>query len=259
MTGTGLDDADRRWACRRDPAVPCAGRRALSGHDEDALRVRAALPGHARQRRRVQPTLGRTAVQSRHHPAARCIGCARQRPVDIRQLIGLASGLRRADDIDYVSWQIPRGSGCGRRCGGSREGSRSARRPPDRRLGGSGGCRRRLAAGPRGSADRAAVDGGWRRVGPAPRAMRGRCASPPRPRTVGLVPRSVPGPGGRRRLSRPLAPPAAVCVAVAGGVAGVAAAAGSRAVGRRWASRGRGGPTVRYGRATTPGIDLKTT
>ena len=24
-------------------------------------------------------------------------------------------------------------------------------------------------------------------------------------------------------------------------------------------SRGRGGPTVRYGRATTPGIDLKTT
>ena len=101
MTGTGLDDADRRWACRRDPAVPCAGRRALSGHDEDALRVRAALPGHARQRRRVQPTLGRTAVQSLHHRAARCIGCARQLPVDIRQLIGLASGLRRADDIDY--------------------------------------------------------------------------------------------------------------------------------------------------------------
>ena len=34
-------------------------------------------------------------------------------------------------------------------------------------------------------------------------------------------------------------------------------AAGSRAVGRRWASRGRGGPTVRYGRATTPGNDPK--
>ena len=73
----------------------------FSGHDEDALRVRAALPGHARPRRRVQPTLGRTAVQSRHHRAARCIGCARQRPVDIRQLIGLASGLRRADASDY--------------------------------------------------------------------------------------------------------------------------------------------------------------
>ena len=100
MTGTGLDDADRRWACRRDPAVPCAGRRARSGHDEDALRVRAALPGHARPRRRMQPTLGRPAVQSLHHRAARCIGCARQRPVDIRQLIGLASGLRRAAASD---------------------------------------------------------------------------------------------------------------------------------------------------------------
>ena len=101
MTGTGLDDADRRWACRRDPAVPFAGCRALSGHDEDALRVRAALPGHARPRRRVQPTLGRTAVQSPHRRAARCLGCARQLPVDSRQLIGLASGLRRANDIDY--------------------------------------------------------------------------------------------------------------------------------------------------------------
>ena len=51
--------------------------------------------------RRVQPTLGRTAVQSLHHRAASCIGCARQLPVDIRQRIGLASELRRADDIDY--------------------------------------------------------------------------------------------------------------------------------------------------------------
>ena len=110
------------------------------------------------------------------------------------------------------------------------------------RIGGSGGCRRRLAAG------------GARATGHArplrePAAAADRRSCPP----------VVPGPGGRRRLSRPLAPPAAVCVAVAGGVAGMAAAAGSRAVGRRWASRERGGPTVRYGRATTPGIDLKTT
>ena len=48
----------------------------------------------------MPPTLDRPAVQSRHHRAARCIGCARQRPVDIRRLIGLASGLRRAAASD---------------------------------------------------------------------------------------------------------------------------------------------------------------
>ena len=63
-------------------------------------------------------------------------------------------------------------------------------------------------------------------------------------------------PARRQAHSRPLAPPVAVCVAVAGGVAVLAAAAGSRAVGQPWASRGRGGQTRPGGQ---PGIALKMT
>ena len=51
---------------------------------------------------------------------------------------------------------------------------------------------------------------------------------------------SAPLPGERARF-RPLAPPVAVWAAFMGGVAGVAAAAGSRAVGRLWAWRWAGG------------------
>ena len=63
-----------------------------------------------------------------------------------------------------------------------------------------------------------------------------------------------PSPGARRPARgqahrRPLTPPVAVWAAVGGGVAVLAAAAGSRAVGRRWASRGRGDAAARCGRA----------
>ena len=173
MTGTGLDDADRRWACRRDPAVPCAGRRARSGHDEDALRVRAALPGHARPRRRMQPTLGRPAVQSRHHRAARCIGCARQRPVDIRQLIGLASGLRRAAASDYchsrsraeVGYGLPvgrplRGDAHGRRRHVRPRAGLPAGRPPVGRAAAAGQPADVLMASPRTVSGRASAERG---------------------------------------------------------------------------------------------------
>ena len=51
----------------------------------------------------------------------------------------------------------------------------------------------------------------------------------------------------------------AVWAAVGGGVAVLAAAAGSRAVGQRWALRGRGDAAPRCGRPANPGIALKTT
>ena len=58
---------------------------------------------------------------------------------------------------------------------------------------------------------------------------------------------------------RPLTPPVAVWAALCGGVAVLAAAAGSRAVGRWWASRGRGDAAARCGRAANPGSTLKMT
>ena len=51
----------------------------------------------------------------------------------------------------------------------------------------------------------------------------------------------------------------AVWAAVCGGVAVLAAAAGSRAVGQRWALRGRGDAAPQCGRAANPGSTLKTT
>ena len=45
------------------------------GHAGPAPPARPSTPWLARQRRRAPPPLGRTAVPSRHHRAARCIGC----------------------------------------------------------------------------------------------------------------------------------------------------------------------------------------
>ena len=72
-----------------------------------------------------------------------------------------------------------------------------------------------------------------------------------------------PFPGARpargQAHRRPLTPPVAVWAAVGGGVAVLAAAAGSRAVGQRWALRGRGDAALQCGRAANPGSTLKTT
>ena len=67
--------------------------------------------------------------------------------------------------------------------------------------------------------------------------------------------RQFPGarPARGQAHRRPLTPPVAVWAAVSGGVAVLAAAAGSRAVGRWWASRGRGDAAARCGRAANPG------
>ena len=73
-----------------------------------------------------------------------------------------------------------------------------------------------------------------------------------------------PSPGDRRPArgqahTRPLTPPVAGWAAVGGGVAVLAVAAGSRAVGRRWASRGRGDAATQVRPGGQPGIALKTT
>ena len=73
----------------------------------------------------------------------------------------------------------------------------------------------------------------------------------------GLSREARPSPGVRHARGQahtwPLTPPVAAWAAVCGGVAVLAAAAGSRAVGQRWASRGRGDAAARCGRAANPG------
>ena len=81
---------------------------------------------------------------------------------------------------------------------------------------------------------------------------------------IGRISREArPFPGARpargQAHRRPLTPPVAGWAAVCGGVAVLAAAAGSRAVGRRWASRGRGDAATQVRPGGQPGIALKTT
>ena len=80
-------------------------------------------------------------------------------------------------------------------------------------------------------------------------------------RSLFCLPFPVSGRPPRPRSGPPPAPDATRggvggCVRRGGGVA---AAAGSRAVGRWWASRGRGDAAARCGRAANPGSTLKTT
>ena len=107
------------------------------------------------------------------------------------------------------------------RCVGAR-----CRASPSGRREGDGQPRRPVGhdrPGPRGSADRAAVDGGQRRVGPAKRAISRQLSAAYPVRSVSL---RAPAPPDVRAHPRPLAPHVAAWAALCGGVAVVAAAAG---------------------------------
>ena len=130
----------------RDPAVSCAGRRALfrtrRGRSPCSSRVTGPRPPATSRAAHARPD-SRPVTASPRGPLHRlCASTTGGHPAADRIGFGASKGRRHR----LISWQIPRGSGCGRRCGGSREGSRSARRPPDRRcpwtIEGRDACRR---------------------------------------------------------------------------------------------------------------------